>query len=221
MADPIQVTICMPWRSQPDRVAAYERCRKWWDERRFSVVTGDSSRTRPFVCNEARNNAVRQTDTDIVVVTDADTLPENLHQVVKAISMVSKGEADIVYPHTVYRYLPVTWVDNPTDELHKAPILGETFNSPGGMIVADREAFWSINGFDERFTPGGSGFDDTSFLLAAQTLLNTQRLAGTIYSFDHPYSVERKYDDTNPNYPRYSLYQYAAQDPALMRELVK
>lgn len=221
MTDPIQVTICMPWRPQPDRVAAYERCRKWWESRRFTVVTGDSSQVAPFVCNEARNNAVRQTDTDIIVVTDADTLPENQHQVIKAISMVHKGEAEIVYPHTVYRYLPATWVDNPTDELHTAPIIGETFNSPGGMIVASREAFWSINGFDERFIPGASGFDDTSFLLAAETLLDTKRIMGTVYSFDHPYSVERKYDDTNPNYPRYSLYRHAANNPALMREVIK
>lgn len=221
MSDPISVTVCMPWRPQPDRIAAYERCRKWWEDRRFDVVTGDSSRTAPFVCNEARNNAVRQADTDIVVVTDADTLPENLHQPVKAISMVEKGEADIVYPFTVYRYIPATWVDKPTSELHQAPFLGETFNSPGGMIVANREAFWSINGFDERFIPGASGFDDTSFMLAAKTLLNTQRIIGTVYSFDHPDSVERDYGDFNPNRPRYALYEMANSNPTLMKEVVK
>lgn len=219
--DPIQVTICMPWRPQPDRIAAYERCRKWWESHRFDVVTGDSSRAKPFVCNEARNNAVRQADTDIIVVTDADTLPENLHQVIKAISMVDKGEADIVYPFTMYRYIPPAWVDNPIDELHKAPILGETFNSPGGMIVANRTAFWSINGFDERFIPGASGYDDTSFMLAAKTLLNTQRLFGTVYSFDHPMSVERDYGDTNPNLPRHKLYKLAYKSPDLMTELIK
>ena len=221
MTDPISVTICMPWRPQPDRIAAYERCRKWWESRRFTVVTGDSSRVAPFVCNEARNNAARQADTDILVITDADTLPENQHQVIKAISMVDKGEADIVYPFTIYRYIPPAWTDNPTEELHKAPILGETFNSPGGMIVVNREAFWSINGFDERFIPGASGFDDTSFMLAAQTLLNTQRIRGTVYSFDHPESVVRDYGEDNPNISRYKLYEYANLNPKLMNELVK
>jgi predicted glycosyltransferase involved in capsule biosynthesis len=89
------------------------------------------------------------------------------------------------------------------------------------MIVVNREAFWSINGFDERFIPGASGFDDTSFMLAAQTLLNTQRIMGTVYSFDHPESVVRDYGEDNPNISRYKLYEYANLNPKLMNELVK
>ena len=58
-------------------------------------------------------------------------------------------------------------------------------------------------------------------MLAAQTLLATSRIYGTVYSFDHPVSVIRDYGDDNPNKTRYSLYEYATQDPALMRELVK
>ena len=207
MPDPISVTVCMPWRPQPDRIAAYERCKKYWESHRFLTVEADSDPLHPFVCNEARNNAVAKADTDIIVVTDADTLPENLHQVVKAISLIDQKEADIIWPFTVYRYIPASHVDDDIHELHRAPIIGETFNSPGGMIVANREAFWSINGFDTRFVPGASGFDDTAFMLAAETLLDAQRLMGTVYSFDHPMSVVREYTPENPNYNRYRLYE--------------
>ena len=220
MLDEIAVTVCMPWRAQPDRIDAYERCRKYWEDRRFLVTTADSDPTQPFVCNEARNAAAHQADTDIIIVADADTLPENYYQVVKAISMVQKGEAEIVYPHTVYRYIPATWVDRNTDVLHQAPFLGETLNSPGGMIVANAKSFWSINGFDDRFVPGASGYDDTSFLVAAQTLLDVKRIIGTVYSFDHPVSVIRDYGPTNPNKARYDLYLAAAGDPDAMTKLV-
>lgn len=215
------VTVCIPWRPQPDRIAAYDRCRKYWQDRRFTVVSADSDPTRPFVCNEARNNAVAQADTDIVIIADGDTLPENLHQVATAIAMVDRGEADIVWPFTVYRYLPPTWVDAAVSDMHAAPILGETMRSPGGIIVARRKSFWSIGGFDPYFVPGASGFDDTSFQIAAETLLTTARVIGTVYSIDHPDSVHRQYDDTNPNHARYRLYLALQGDPTLMAELVK
>lgn len=223
MISTTEVTVCFPWRPQPDRIAAHDRCWKYWGDRRFTVVEADSDGSRPFVCNEARNNAVALAETDIVIIADADTLPENQTQIIQAIAMVDRGEAEIVWPFTVYRYIPATpeWIDAPTQDLHAAPVIGETYNSPGGIVVARRESFWGIGGYDPHFVPGASGFDDTSFMVSAQTLLDTARIYGTVYSYDHPMSVERVYDETNPNYNRYSLYLRAENRPALMSELVK
>ena len=216
----IDITVCFPWRPQPDRMDAYHTCKTYWRSHGFNTVEADSDPTRPFVCNEARNNAARLADTDIIIIADADTVPENIKQINTAVERIKSNESDVVYPFTLYRYIPPEWTDK-TAYLSIAPIIGETYNSPGGMIVTTQDSFWSINGFDPRFIPGASGFDDTAFMLAAQTLLATSRIYGTVYSFDHPVSVIRDYGDDNPNKTRYSLYEYATQDPALMRELVK
>ena len=217
-------TVCMPWRAQPDRIAAYERVTKYWEDHGFTVVTADSNPVLPFVCNEARNNAAMEADTPIIIMADADTLPDHIDQITAGIKAITADEplADIVYPFTMYRYIDGSWASRP-DEDFRSPdnIIGETYNSPGGILIARAADFWDIGGFDERFIPGASGFDDTAFYYAAQTLKTVLRIYGTVWSFDHPMSVERKYDDTNPNYSRFCLYEWAKDQPDLMAEVVK
>lgn len=220
--DPADVTVCVPWRPQPDRIAAYNRCMAYWKQQGFIVVEADSLPHRPFVCNEARNNAVEKAETDLIIIADADTLPDTPDQISAALNAVSGDEpmADIVWPFTLYRYIATEHVE--TEDLRYASVVGETYNSPGGLVVTTRKVFWDkLNGYDERFIPGASGFDDTAFFLAAQALVKVMRIYGTVWSFDHPMSVERKYDENNPNYPRYKLYELAKDSPALMAELVR
>lgn len=215
-------TVCIPWRAQPDRVAAHRRCVEFWADAGFRVIEGDSDPAAPFNVSAARNDAVRRAGGDVVVIADADTVPEDIGQVHRAIEKVADPDIPnlkFCYPHSVYRYIPPEWVDR--DDLHLAPILGENYHSPGGMVVCDRAAFWDVGGYDERFAPGRVGYEDTAFFHAVNTLSQWWRVYGTVWSFDHPHTADRGYDDGHPNKARYRLYEFANDDPALMAELIK
>ena len=218
------VTVCLPWRATPDRIPAHDRCVKFWADNGFRVIESDSNPTEGWLCNEARNNAVRQADSDIVVIADADTLPDSIDQVREAITMIANGHADIVWAFDVYRHIPGRYVD--TDDLSKATIDQEyRHGSPGGIIVANVEKFWEIKGFDEKFERGAWGFDDEAFMLAARTLLKTARLPGIIWSFNHGVTEyvtgTRDLSDNNPNKARAKLFQFADGKPDVMRALLK
>lgn len=222
------VAVCMPWRPTPDRIAAHDRCVKYWSDNGFQVFESDSRPDRGWLCNEARNNAVRQAmsqgKAEIVVIADADTLPDNISQVHDAIDAIRNGKADIVWAFDVYRHIPGRYVD--TEDLSRATIDKEyRHGSPGGIIVADAEKFWEIGGFDEKFERGAWGFDDEAFMLTARTLLTTARLSGVIWSFNHGVSEyvtgSRDLSDANPNKARAKLFQFADGKPDVMRALIK
>lgn len=214
-------TVCIPWRPQPDRIAAHRRCVTFWTDAGFRVVEGDSDPAKPFHLPAARNDAVRRSGSEIVVIADADTLPEDIGQVHRAIDTLADPdgtEIKFCYPHTVYRYIPPEWVDR--DDLRLAPILAENYHSPGGILVCSQEAFWAVGGYDERFTPGRVGYEDTALMAAIHTLSQWWRIYGTVWSFDHPDSADRDYD-THPNKARFRLYERCNGDAEMMAELIK
>lgn len=215
----LKATVCIPWRETPDRIAAYDRCLKFWNDNGFTVSSADSDKNVPFTCGKARNNAVRQAATDIIIIADGDTLPGDIRQIREAMEWVNDEPDMFVWPFTVYRYIPNEAVD--LDDITTARNEGEYPNeSPGGIVVCNRQTFWDIGGFDERFPQGGWGFDDRSFQLAAKTLAKAGRLPGMVYSFDH--KANRDLSNNNPNKVRYRLYEFAARAGAdVMRELIK
>jgi hypothetical protein len=214
----IMIDVAIPWRARPDCVAAFDRCTRYWGDNGFNVIVADSDPVFPFLCNASRNNAVCRATSDVVVIADGDTLPGDIDQVCAAGHLVSSGRYDLVWPFDTYRHIPNDQVD--VEDLSKAPIVKQYTNSPAGIIVVNRERFWDIGGFDERFTPGQWGFDDTAFALAARTLLRTKRLPGVVYSFDHAVEGGRDLTDNNRNRYLYTLYRMALGKPAKMKELI-
>lgn len=220
-----QATVCIPWRATPDRIAAHDYCMKYWADHGFTVINGDSDPSKPFLCGQARNNAARQAKTDIVIIADGDTVPGDIDQIYAAIDLVNLDSRCAVWPFTVYKHVPAASME--LRDLRQSPVDQEyRHGSPGGMVVINRETFWSICGFDERFVPGAWGFDDTSFLLAAKTLLKVERVDGTVYSFNHSVDSSgvdgRDLSENNPNKARWRLYEFASRaSEAVMRELVK
>jgi len=210
--------VCIPWRDGPGRLLAFTRCVDYWNRQGFNVITADSDPAKPFLCNQSRNNAVRQATSMAVVIADGDTLPEHVESVHKAISLVVERDYDVVWPFTVYRHIPAEWVR--VDDLLSAPVVKQYRGSPAGILVVNRERFWDIGGFDEKFVPGQWGYDDSAFAIAARTLLRTTRLPGVVYSFDHPVDGGRDLSDDNANKYRYTLYHMASGRPAKMRQLI-
>lgn len=219
------ITVCIPWRHTDSRKAAFDRCIDYWhNQHQFRVIAHDSNIEQSWLCGQARNNAVHRADTDIIIVADADTLPADIQQIDKAITLVATAQADIVWPFTIYRQLTADAVND--NNLDNSTVTREyTHGSPGGIIVANRRAFWSIGGYDEQFEPGAWGFDDDAFMYAAQTLLNTRRLTGIVYSFDHDVDEYlngrgRDLSNNNPNKRRWRQFHQARGNRARMRQLI-
>ncbi|AXQ64478.1 galactosyl transferase [Gordonia phage Neville] len=206
--------ICIPWRAQPDRIPAHERVIDFWKHHRFNPIEGDSDgRRKAFSICEARNRAVRQSKADVVVLSDADTIPD-IARVLEAIESV--GSDEVIYPFTYYRHIPGEYVNS--SDLHAAPIDKEYRGSVGGTMVIRRDTYWAWGGMDERFEPRW-GYDDSAFQLVAKTLGKVTRMPGVIYSFNH--AADRDMSVENPNRWRFDLYKLCVNKPQLMRELIK
>lgn len=204
--------VCMPWRPQPDRLAAHARVLDFWWHFGFEVIEADSDPRGPFNIAVARNNAVRQAQgADVVILADADTIPD-IASVLEAV----QDPQGVTYPFSTYLHIPGEWVSR-SDLFAAKP--DQRYNaSVGGVVVCEAETYWELGGMDERFYPVW-GYEDNAFALAAHTLVGTRRLPGTIFSFNH--SANRDLSQDNPNRARFALYQFANGKPAMMRELVR
>lgn len=185
-----------------------------WNHVGAEVITADSDRRGNFNLSRARNNAVRQAKSSVVVVADADTIPD-VAAVMSAVEQCRPGH--VCWPFTTYRHIPCEWVDR--SDLMAAPVVQSYADSVGGLIVCDRETYWDFGGFDERFQ--GWGYEDNAFRCVANTLGTIGRITATVFSFDHPASVVRDMSRDSPNRVRAELYQMCEGRPSLIRELVK
>lgn len=205
------VTVAMPWRPTPERFPAHRRIRNFWRHADIPVVEADSLPTQPFNLCEARNNAVRRIRTPVIIVADADTIPDYgaLHQ---ALNDLRPGE--VIWPYQTFRHIPPEWANR--SDLLAAPVDRIYHHSVGGVFLCHRDTYWQLGGMDERFQ--GWGFDDNAFHAVAQTLATVRRLPGVVFSFNHP--ADRDTTDTNPNKARFSLYQFATGKPPIMTQLI-
>jgi Methyltransferase domain/N-terminal domain of galactosyltransferase len=177
----LQATVCIPWRPSKSRLAAFERVKDFWAMFGWPVIIADSN-TKVFSLAQARNNAVRQAETEVVVISDADTLVDPLN-VLRAVAEPS----GICWPFTKYRIIDPKYLDVPLHELASVPFIntwdGNGVAGVGGCIVATRKEFQRLGGQPPEFI--GWGWEDTSFTAIAGTLSRVKRLEGHVYSFEH------------------------------------
>jgi hypothetical protein len=207
--------VIIPWRPQPDRLNAFHRVIDWWVERGFTPILSDSDPDKPFNLSQARNNGVRASEAFVVILADADTIPDDLAM---ARAVRRARHEVVVYPFDDYIYLAATAdprdTSTPLDEL---PVERHFNHSFGGLMVVRRDIYWSLGGHDEKFEQWG--YEDTAFQLAAEALFKTERVPGPVYAFNH--SADRDMTARNPGRARVALYRYARRDPAIMRELLR
>jgi len=208
------VTVCIPWRPEPHRIAAYERVQQWYRDHGYYITEGDSRIDKPFNLAAARNDAVKRSHADIVIVADADTIPDekNLHRAIRR----ARGGQRVVYPFTRYVYLGDV---DPAEieDFDQAPVERIYTESVGGLVVLTQDLYWKLGGFDDCFMQWG--YEDNAFLAVAETLSFVERIDGPVYAFSH--EAERDLGRTNPGAIRMRLYRFARRDPAVMRELIK
>lgn len=214
----MKVAVCVPWRPGPGRHSIHDRCIQFWTDHGFPVIEADSDPDQLFRCNQARNNAVRHAEADVVIIADADIIPGRVEQVWAAVHYAADTGL-LVWPHTVERHVPCELAAAPLEVL-KTTEFKEWYPMQRGcsLIVISCDAYWGIGGFDEQFTPGVFGWDDMSFTFAAETLLGTARVEGDAFTFDTAGAAQSL--DKALNMPRLRGYIAAWLNRDAMRHLV-
>lgn len=207
-------TVCIPWRPQPDRVAAHQRVREFWDGLGYPVIEADSQPGLPWHLAEARNVAVAQCS-GVVIVADADTLAEP-GNIAQAVEMAAADDV-VVWPFTEYCYMR-RGDFLAVDSAGRRPLWTKP-DSVGGVFVTSTETYWRVGGQDERLARRW-GFEDNCFLAAARTLSRVERIPGRVWACAHSVADGRDWSEANPNYAWAQRYRAADGDPAAMRELI-
>ena len=171
------VTVCIPWRASPSRMAPFRRVMEFWQQTGWPIITANSD-TEIFSASQARNNAVRQAETETVVLCDADTIPP-MDNVLTAVA----DPVGVTYLHDTWRLIPAGWADKPISEFPKAPVVKEFNSSFCGAIVTTTTEYWRLGGQPQEFV--GWGYEDTAFHLAVLTRSTFRRLPGITYSMEH------------------------------------
>lgn len=217
----MKVAVCIPWRPSPSRIKPYERVRRYWDEHfpDWPVITADAG-GEIFNLGASRNAAVRQAETQVVVLCDADTCPP-----VDSVRIAVENPSGIIWPHKVWKLIPAECVDGGLDDFARAPGLVEYSDGLGGCIVATAEEYWRIGGMPEEFRDGW-GHEDKAFMCVARTLSQFRRIGGTAYSIEH--NQKLRFADSPGwdrasmrNQKKYHPYEVADGKPELMWEWLK
>lgn len=216
-----KVTVAVPFRAgaldreiHADYVAA--RLREMLPDADHLVVDveGEFSRAR------VRNEAVRRAGSGVVVLCDADTIPEE--QPLRDAIAGASQDGRLHLPYTRYRALSPEGTlavyargVHPSD----APVEDESRRPIGGVWVIDADAWWAAGGMDEAFK--GWGFEDDAFHTAANVLLGqTVRHEGTITHLHHKPAANLQSPGYRANRSRFQQYVRARRDPEQMRKLV-
>lgn len=214
-------TVCIPWRPSPSRIQLYECACRYWAEHfpDWPVVTADSD-GEIFSLARARNAAVRLAKTEVVVISDADTvtLPP------AALRAAVADPTGIQWP-AEWKLVPPEFADRPFDEFPAARTLTEYKDGGvGSVMVCTTAEYWRLGGFPPEFE--GWGHEDRAFGAVAATLSAVRRIDATAYSIEHNIKLRRAdslgWDrDSRRNRELVRPYENACGNPELMRELLK
>lgn len=217
----LKVTVCVPFRAGAlDREIHAEyvsaRLREILPDATHMTVDVEGAFSRARV----RNEAVRRAGSGVVVLCDADTIPQEhaLHAAIEG----AAADGRLHLPYTRYRALSPEGTlavyargVHPSD----APVEDESRRPIGGVWVISADAWWQAGGMDESFV--GWGFEDDSFHAAANILLGqTVRHEGTITHLHHKPAANVQSPEYRANRSRFQQYVRARRSPGQMRTLV-
>ena len=164
--------------------------------------------------SRARNNAVVESKTDVVILADADTLPDSAMQVDEAKHLALEQRRQVF----LFDHRQLLDADG--------NVLQTWRNHHGGLFAIRREDYWKAGGFDERF--GSWGSEDTAFWLACETILGTSlRAHGNATAWNHSRPDKGDWKNTKLSrheYRRKFLYWWAHSDEypqAMMEEVIR
>ncbi|SPF06467.1 hypothetical protein [Streptomyces sp. MA5143a] len=219
----MHITVVMPFRPQPSREYAHDISVAHWRRLLPSVpVTNVDTGDEPFNSAACRNAGVygaAQSEADVVVIADADTLVAE-RPLWQAIEGATRSGL-VHLPYTEYRALGAEGSAQyragvPLHDCAAVTVPGAC----SGIYVTTPETWWAHGGQDERFR--GWGFEDAAWELAHTTLLGAPpvRHEGNVYSLHHSPAAKE-----GPQYEANAAlchrYHQAANDPTAMRALIE
>lgn len=203
----------------------------WWKASfpAADIIVSDSG-AESFHRGASRNAAYEASTTGVVVVADADTVPQ-MWAVQHAVHAVQMG-APWALPYGTERYYnlteratrlvlgcnPITTeLDEPSDDQayeHK-------ITSWAGCLIIPRSSWDAVGGYDERFR--GWGYEDNAFVKALDTLAGEHaRVPSFACHLWHPITPGTNFDqpDIEHNRTLYRAYERASGYPARMKEVL-
>lgn len=215
------VTIVIPWRPQPSRLAAFDAVVAWYREELGDVpVLIVDSDDDVFNLARCRNLGVgRLADPEeVVVIGDADTIPEGgaLREAIAAAA--TSGRVHL--PYTEYRWLGAAGTAQHAAGVPLADCDHEVVRGACSGVYVTTPATWaSHGGQDERFR--GWGFEDAAWHVAHETLLGEppRRHEGRVFALHHVAEL-REGPNYEANAALMARYRAAATLPAEMRRLL-
>jgi len=215
------VTVIIPWRPQPSRLAAFEATSRWYVENLPGAVvrTVDSGEV-PFNLARCRNVGIADVlDPDeVVVIGDADTIP-SLAPLLEAVAAAATSGL-VHLPYTRYQWLgalgTAAFFDGAAlDSIEATLVVGAC----SGVYVTTARTWASHGGQDERFR--GWGFEDSAWYAAHTTLLGAspQRHEGNVYALHHETQL-RAGEQYEANAALRERYREAEGSAEAMRALV-
>ena len=215
------LTVLIPWRAQPSRLAAIDAVVHWYRQNLgdVNICTIDSD-DELFNLARCRNLGIDsiENSAEVVVINDADTIPQ-LEPLLEAIGAAATSGL-VHLPYTRYH-----WLGTPgTAQFTAGTALDEcdfelVNGACSGVYVTTPSSWWSHGGQDERFR--GWGFEDAAWYVAHETLLEAvpRRHDGTIYALHHA-AQAREGTQYDANAALMERYREARSSRDAMRQLV-
>jgi hypothetical protein len=209
----MRILVAIPWRAQPHREYAFdftvERYRELLPD--AGIIDVDTEH-EPFCIAACRNKAVRRAESnghDVVVLADADTLPEREPLLAAIEGARTSGRVHL--PYTEYRSLCADGTaqyqaGTPLEHCGHFTVAAAC----SSVFVTTPDTWWSVGGQDERFR--GWGMEDVAFLIAHRALLGAElvRHAGRVYALHHE-SATKHGPQYEANVALYQRYLAAAE----------
>ncbi|NRD27790.1 hypothetical protein [Frigoribacterium sp. VKM Ac-2836] len=214
------VTVVLPWRPQPSRIAAFEVVRDWYAEAlpEAEIRTIDSP-DPVFNLAQCRNLGVAAlADDEVAVIGDADTLPQR--EPLLAAIEAARTSGRVHLPYTEYRWLGSAGTaqaaaGTPLERCEFELVRGAC----SGVYVTRASSWQAHGGQDERFR--GWGFEDAAWYLAHTTLLGEppRRHEGMVFALHHQAEV-REGPQYDANAALMQRYRDASVGADAMRAVV-
>jgi hypothetical protein len=217
-----RVLVGIPWRSHPHRVYAHDlTVQRYREILPDAEIVDFDTHHDPFCLAGCRNKAVRYAEMrgfDVVVLADADTLPER-EPLLSAITDAATSRF-VHLPYSEYRSLREAGTrqydaGRPLEDCDHLTVDGAC----SGVYVTTPATWWSHGGQDERFL--GWGCEDAAWYAAHETLLGPPpvRWTGRVYALHHD-SAPKTGDQYTANFALVHRYHQAHDDPDAMRALI-
>jgi hypothetical protein len=214
----VNVVVAFPWRPQESRVPAFQWVSDWFAQQLPDApqITTDTPH-QPFNLAACRNKAVNEAaelGADVVVVCDADVVPDP-KALQSAIAAAARGGVHMPFHRMVYLSESETaaWMNNT-----KVVPARRSGRANGGTYVVSPSTWRQVGGQDERFR--GWGGEDDGFVNAATTLSTLTRHKGLGRALAH----DSGHRLTDPHWRLNSAlakrYSAASSNPAAMRRLI-